>query len=151
MLTLLKGYATPNIYQMIFFFFCSICFLGGLEAFSPQLVNPNMPLDPSNRDQISLSSHKHSPMFRFCFDSGTRKKSLFWSKMLRSLYVPGSQSPEVPEDISHYRDVSAEMGRVFINFKSPTFRNVQTTLHFGSKEWFPLYQNWNNIILRPKI
>ena len=36
-------------------FFCSIYFLGWFEAFSPQLVDSNMPLDPWNRDRISLN------------------------------------------------------------------------------------------------
>ena len=50
----LKEYATPNIYPMIFFF-CSICFLISLEAFSPQVVDSNMPLDPSTRIRSSLN------------------------------------------------------------------------------------------------
>ena len=53
--------------------FCSICFLGWLKAFSSQLVDSNMPLDPSTRDRISRSSHKHKPVFCCCFDSGTRE------------------------------------------------------------------------------
>ena len=36
-------------------FFCSICFLRSLEAFSPQLVDSNMSLDPSTRDRTSLN------------------------------------------------------------------------------------------------
>ena len=70
---ILKGYATPNIYPMIF---CSICFLRSLEAFSPQLVDSNMPLDPLTRDRISLSAHKHRPVFCCGFDSGTREITL---------------------------------------------------------------------------
>ena len=38
----------PLIFTL--WFFCSLCFLGWLEAFSPQLVNSNMPLDLSTRD-----------------------------------------------------------------------------------------------------
>ena len=65
---------------MIFFFFCSICFLGWLEVFFlPQLDNSDMPLDPSPRDRISLSSHKHRPVF-CCFDSGTREITLWIQK-----------------------------------------------------------------------
>ena len=68
------GYATPNIYPMIFFALSS--FLDSLEAFSPQLVDSNMPLHPSTRDRTSPSSPKHSPVFCCCFDSGTREITL---------------------------------------------------------------------------
>ena len=36
-----------------------------------------MPLDPSTRNRISLSSHKHRPAFCCCFDSGTREIPLW--------------------------------------------------------------------------
>ena len=74
---ILKGYATPYIYPMIFF---SICFLGWIEAFSPKLVDSNMPLDPSSNDRISLSSHKYRLVFYCCFDSSTREITLLIKK-----------------------------------------------------------------------
>ena len=79
----LKGYANPNIYPMIFFF-CSFCFLWRFEAFSPQLVESNMPLYPSTRDRISLSSHKHRPVFCCC---------RFWHKGNHSLDPKRGVSP----------------------------------------------------------
>ena len=39
-----------------------------------------MPLDPSTRDRISLSAHKHRPVFCCCFDSGTREITLWIQK-----------------------------------------------------------------------
>ena len=120
----LKGYATPYIYLVIF---CSICFLNleWFEAFSTQLVDSNMPLDSSTRDRISLSSHKNRSLFCCCFDYGAREITL-WIKMLCSLHVSGSQPLEVPEDTPHFRGVFPEMGRVFINFWTPTSGNVHT-------------------------
>ena len=51
----LKGICNPYYLPNDFFLiFCSICFLRWLEAFSFQLVDSNMPLDPSNIDRISL-------------------------------------------------------------------------------------------------
>ena len=64
-------------------FFCSICYLGWLEAFSPQLVDSNMPLNPSlpsTRDRISLNGAQNRPVFCCCFDSGTKEITLWIKK-----------------------------------------------------------------------
>ena len=108
---ILKGYAIPNIYPMIF---CSICFLRSLEAFSLQHVDSNMPQDPSITDRISLGWQKHWPVFCCWSENG-----------LRSLYVLGSRPSEVSEDTLHFSVVCTEMERVYINFRSPISGNVQ--------------------------
>ena len=72
--TQIKGIYNPPIFTQ--WFFCSIYFLGWFEAFSPQLVDSNMPLDPSTRDLISLSAAKHRPVFCYCFGSDAREITL---------------------------------------------------------------------------
>ena len=60
---------------MIFLLY-QLSWMNFLEAFSPQLVDSNMPLDPSTRNWISLSAAKHRPVFCCCFGSCAREITL---------------------------------------------------------------------------
>ena len=77
----------PLIFTL--WFFCSLCFLGWLEAFSPQLVNSNMPLDPSTSDRISLNiglkcTPKHDLLLGVVYSF--KVKMLVWYGMVQSLW-----------------------------------------------------------------
>ena len=129
---------SPGSYQILFskinliftlWCDCSICFRGWLEAFSSELVDSNIPLDPSTRDWISLNTAKHRPVFCYCSGSGAREITL---EMQKGAFPLQKRT----EDVIFYSESDFPCAReITLGFKKGRFpyRNVLRTSSLGLK------------------